>query len=100
MPLGGLVEISLIGPIVQARSGRRQRSIFAPQPSTAQRDRTQRLSHYAAAGTPELWLVCGLNRSVTRFVHDGRGFCAPTVAHTELTLAILPDVVIPFAGLW
>jgi len=68
--------------------------------STAQRDRTQKLSRYAAAGTPELWLVCGLNRSVTRFVHDGRGFCAPTVAHTELALAILPDVVIPFAELW
>ena len=69
-------------------------------PSTAQRDRTQKLGRYAAAGTPELWLVCGLTRTVTRFVHDGRGFGPPTVARTALALAILPDVVIPFADMW
>jgi Uma2 family endonuclease len=69
-------------------------------PSTAQRDGNEKLARYAAAGTPELWLVCGLTRTVTRFVHDGRGFGPPTVASAELELAILPDVVIPFAEIW
>ena len=68
--------------------------------ATAARDRNEKRSRYEAAGTPELWLVDGDQRSVTQFVHDGRGFGPPRIATTSLRLAILPDVEVPFAALW
>ena len=68
--------------------------------ATAARDRNEKRRRYEAAGTPELWLVDGDQRSVTQFVHDGRAFGAPRIATTSLHLAILPDVDVPFAELW
>ena len=68
--------------------------------ATAARDRSEKRRRYEAAGTPELWLVDGDQRTVTQFVHDGHGFGPPRTATTSLRLAILPDVDVPLTELW
>lgn len=69
-------------------------------PGTAARDRHRKRHRYAAAGTPELWLVDGPRRLVTQFVHDGRDLVRTAQSGRSLRLAILPRIVVPFARLW
>lgn len=69
-------------------------------PGTAQRDRGDKLRRYEAAGTPEVWLVDGLARCVTQFVHDGERLQQRPRSGTEVELAILPGIRIPLTDLW
>jgi Uma2 family endonuclease len=71
-------------------------------PSTAARDRTRKMHHYARAGVPHLWFLDPVLQTLEVFRLDGEGWRLAMTAAGDTTVRAEPfdAIELVLAGLW
>lgn len=69
-------------------------------PSTANRDRQEKLDLYAKFGVPEYWIVDPEMRSIEFLVNDGGRYVVVTAREDVYRSGVTPEIEIRLADFW